>query len=55
MVLNSEKLLELCYLYPSTATTLKYRSLDRRNFWLKQMQEQEIEYGVDRDRRTGLV
>ena len=55
MVLDSAKLLELCYLYPSTATTLKYRSLDRRNYWLKQMQEQEIEYGVDRDRRTGLI
>ena len=37
MVLDSSKLMELCYLYPSTAVTLKYRALDRRNYWLKEM------------------
>ena len=54
MVLNAEKFIELCYLYPKTAVTLKYRALDRRNYFLNIMQQQEREYGVDRDVKTGL-
>ena len=54
MVLGANTFNELCYLYPKTAVSLKYRSLDRRNYFLKTMQAQEIEYGIDRDPRTGL-
>lgn len=54
MCLDAEHFNQLCYLYPKTATSLKYRALDRRNFFLKTMQAQEIEYGVNRDPKTGL-
>ena len=43
-----------CNLYPKTAKSLKYRALDRRNYYLRHMQLQEQEYAVDRDRKTGL-
>ena len=38
MCLDGEKLLDLCELYPMTAQSLRYRSLDRRAFFLKEMQ-----------------
>ena len=54
MVLPAAKLKDLCDLYPKTDVSLKYKALDRRNYFLKAMQEQEIDYGVDRDPMTGL-
>ena len=36
MCLDGDKLLDLCELYPMTATSLKYRALDRRAFILKE-------------------
>ena len=54
MCLSSQVLNNLCELFPNTAKSLKYRALDRRNFFLKAMQAQEIAYGVDRDKKTGL-
>lgn len=53
MVLDAEKLVNLCGLYPKTATSMKYRALDRRNYFMYHMQGQEREYGVDRDPKTG--
>ena len=36
MCLDSEKLLELCDLYPRTGQSLNYRALDRRAFFLRE-------------------
>ena len=54
MVLDGEIFGNLCNLYPETAKSLKFRALDRRNFFLKHMQNQEKELGVGVDYRTGL-
>ena len=54
MCLAAEKFKKLCSLFPKTEQSLKYRALDRRNFFLKTMQEQEIQYGAHRDKKTGL-
>ena len=54
MELDADIFQELCQLYPRTCTSLKYRALDRRNFFLKTMQAQEKEYGLGRDMATGL-
>ena len=43
MCLDAEKLVELCELYPETAQSLKYRSLDRRAYYLRHQQLQERE------------
>ena len=43
MCLDAEKLEDLCELYPMTAKSLKIRALDRREFFLKEMQKQERE------------
>ena len=37
MVLEADKLKELCELYPETESNLKWRSLDRRNYYLTYM------------------
>ena len=37
MVLHAEILRNLCYLYPRTCKSLKYRAIDRRNFFMKAM------------------
>ena len=44
MCLDSEKLLELCDLYPRTGQSLKYRALDRRAYFLREQQLQEREF-----------
>ena len=36
MCLDSDKLLDLCELYPGTALSLKYRALDRRAYFLRE-------------------
>ena len=54
MVLDGEIFANLCHLYPETAKSLKFRALDRRNFFLKHMQNQEKELGVGISYRTGL-
>ena len=36
MCLDSEKLLDLCELYPRTAQDMKYRALDRRAYFLRE-------------------
>ena len=41
MCLSTKVMKHLCWLYPSTAMSLKYRALDRRNYFLKTMQDQE--------------
>ena len=46
--------MNLCDIYPKTAMSLKYRSLDRRNYFMKHMQQQEQEFGIDRDPKTGM-
>lgn len=43
MCLDGEKLLDLCELYPNTAKNVKYRSLDRRMYYLKHQQIQQRE------------
>jgi len=40
MCLDGEKLLDLCELYPHTAKNVKFRSLDRRMYYLKNQQIQ---------------
>ena len=40
MILEAEKLSNLCELYKESADNLKYRSLDRRNYYLKHMDQQ---------------
>ena len=37
MLIDAEKIKDLCELYPGTEAKLKYRSLDRRNFFLSHM------------------
>ena len=37
MVLDKDIFYQLCDLYPKTCTSLKYRALDRRNFFLRTM------------------
>ena len=39
MVLDADKLLELTELFPKTCVSMKYKALDRRNYYLKKMQE----------------
>ena len=40
MVLEDEIMKDLCELYPETDRNLKYRSLDRRAYFMKHMDEQ---------------
>ena len=53
MCLDAEKLVELCELYPETAQSLKYRSLDRRAYYLRNQQLQEREL-KDHGRRAAV-
>ena len=39
MTLSAEVIRDLCNLYPRTRLSLEYRAIDRRNFFLKTMQE----------------
>jgi len=40
MVLDADIMRDLCELYPETESNLKFRSLDRRTYFLKHMDDQ---------------
>ena len=44
MCLDADKLRDLAELYPATADSLKYRGLERRQFFQKEMERQERLY-----------
>ena len=46
MCLDANKLIDLCDLYPATAESLKYRGLDRRQFFINEMEAQEKIYSL---------
>ena len=54
MTFAADRFNRLCQLYPRTRLSLQYRAIDRRNFFLKVMQEQEKEYGLGKSMNNGL-